>query len=265
MMKPIAKVIGITVVCLIVFATIGLLALYPVNVDSLEREFEPHTAKEFEVMGAFPIDSERYIEYEGAVDANGTVYFYQQSSEGEGYVTERYEENGTVYIQIETSKTESYFVEREKGLFEGEIIQQKEVGDRLVTTIYANESDRSVEQSIRTREYIINHGLGQLDYDQQYSNDSTISYIPQDGWYSHDNVTGDYRVTGATGEIQVDAETNYVVNADIEFVRTHATSYLSYILSDDASFKIAISYDVNIGPTAIDTPEWVEEVRSDES
>ena len=257
-------IIVTTGVALIAFGCITTFVIFPVNVESLDREFEPHTADEFEVTGAFPTGSERYVEYKGAVDANGTAYFHKRSSEGSGYVSERYEDDMAIYIRIETNRTETYFADREQRLYGGDIIEQKEQGDRVVTIIYANESDRTVEESIRTQGQIINRVLGQAAYNNVEDTNTNTVIVPKNGWYSHKDISANYRITEAAGKIQIDPESDTVLRADVEFERTIGGSHLAYLLNRDNAFQIELVYDVETGPTTVDTPGWVDEIRSSE-
>ena len=83
-------------------------------------------------------------------------------------------------------------------------------------------------------------------------------FKPQNGWYGESN---GYRVTNATGELRVDAETNTVESASVSWdVTEPAGSYAEYVLtrstsSDPTAHEISFEFQTDDPKT--DRPQWV--------
>ena len=237
---------------------------YPFTFAEPDTVLEGQTAEEYSTTGIATVDGVVGDEFDAVVENDGPSYLYHRSTEGSVYVRELYEEDGVVYVRIETNTPDSYFVDRELRRFGGQVVTQSEEEDRYVTILIADDPDQPVEESIKIMEDVFLRSLGQIAYEVEPASDVNSTLVPRDGWYDHEDVRWDYRITDASGEIHVDPESDTVLHADVQFHRTNAGSYLGYFRNSDDGVSIDIKYDVEIGPTTVDTPEWVDEIRSSE-
>ncbi|WP_152415843.1 hypothetical protein [Halovivax asiaticus] len=113
---------------------------------------------------------------------------------------------------------------------------------------------------------IVLSGLDRMSYDRTGESESQTVYEPKNGWY---DALQEYRVTGASGEVHVDTDTERVSSADVSWTETRpADPYLRYALArlagGDESVSFSLDYDLAVDAVTLDEPEWAGPLRANE-
>ena len=105
-------------------------------------------------------------------------------------------------------------------------------------------------------------GLCTVSYEEASIGQDTIHLKPEPGWYH-----GDYRVTSASGTVQVEPDTGNVMSANISFERTSFeqtyADYLHASMIENNQDTIRITYQFNPGTHDVESPTWVEEIKNE--
>ncbi len=239
---------------LIIVGAITLLALYPFAPADHEAPFDPADPERYEASGTILLDGETYVDYEGAVAADGTAYFRARS--GDGYEREVYEEDGVVYARLET--TDESRIDDVERVVGGEVVSREETDGRTVAIIRAEEPDQRVDDFLIEWNRVV---VDTLQYSAYERVDDGV-HEPQNGWVDSSR---DYRITGASGKLVVDSDAGTVSRADVTFDRTVAGSSLAYLRERDDSVRYDLEYEMRAGASNVEAPGWVENVRLGET
>ncbi|MFC7214650.1 hypothetical protein ACFQO4_11255 [Saliphagus sp. GCM10025334] len=249
--------VGIAVGVLLVVGTLTALALHPVSPTDHETPFAPADPEAYEASGTILLDGETYVDYEGAVAADGTAYFRARSDDG--YVRELYEEDGVVYARLEAA--DETRIDEFEQVVGGEVVSQEKADGLTVAIIRAEDPNRAVETFLTEWNGVVADTSQFPAYERVDDGDGGV-YEPRGGWIDSSR---DYRITGASGELVVDSEAGGVTRIDIAFERTFAGSSLAYLRNREDAVEYEIEYELRSGDTAVEPPEWVERARADES
>lgn len=89
--------------------------------------------------------------------------------------------------------------------------------------------------------------------------DGVEVYEPENGWFEGST---SYRVTNASGQVRVDAETDEVLGADVTLdLTTGVTSYVEYLRERDDTRTVSVTFDATERTQAFEPPEWVTTAR----
>lgn len=233
-----------------------------------QGQFETDTAIAYKSTGSIAYDGKTFMSTEGAVGSNGTVYlqaFWSDTNEPE-LTRELYQENGVLYVRLTTNSsssdkttqqriTHSDIVESHQDSYGTKIIDQSERNGALTTLLRADSPKKDPAKQIQSNNDLIVENLEFTDYDKV----SDEEFEPENGWYE---LGRQYRVTNASGTIQMRPNSNVVMEADVSFRRTYANSWVGYFLDPGTSVRQAINYDYQPGSVNIETPEWVKEINN---
>ena len=231
-----------------------------------QGQFETDTAVAYKSTGSITYDGKTFISTEGAVGSNGTVYlqaFWSDTNEPE-LTRELYQENGKLYVRLTTDDssvkttqqriTHSDIVESHQDSYGTIIIDQSETNGALTTLLRTDSPKKDPAKQIQSNNDLIVGNLEFTDYDKV----SDKQFEPENGWYE---LGRQYRVTNASGTIQMTPNSNVVMEADVSFRRTYTNSWAGYFLDPGTSIRQEINYDYQPGSVDIETPEWVKEIK----
>lgn len=250
------------------FAT-AFLATYPFSYDTPHgadadaERFTVDLGDEFHLTGRVVTGGDALVEYEAMRAADGRRYEYLETEAG---VTEIYQPGpGAEQYRLsrhpddESARAERRSTEQS----ESRTLVIDERVDDEVRLLVVEEDPRRPTGTIEGGEIVLHNGLQSFTaFERVGSDGETTVYEPRTGWYRHSERMGPFRVTNASGQITVDAETNAVQSADVFVQYTAASDYLEYRRRADEAQTVDATVDGHEAPDSIDEPGWVAEIRA---
>lgn len=223
-----------------------------------DEQFAVGDAEQYSRSGQVVVDGELQVGFEEAQTASGERY---QRIEFSNSRTERYQpdSNASIYIRHTMDAEASVDTMREQITTDDaqELRQENRSDGRVTFTSIKNSSDPSAE--FQAPEAVVVQSFQLVAYKQaDDSTGRTVDFTPQTGWYGGSE---GYRVTNATGNVQVDAETYEIESASVSWdVTAPAGSYAEYVLhslGSHASTTHEIVFDVREDNPELSQPTWV--------
>ena len=276
-------VIGVLAVAC--FVLVGAI-VYPFSLSephaerAADEQFGGPTADEYHVQGEAIVDGKSLLAVEGAVTADGEGHLVVEEPTVR---TERYqaESGGDVHVRYEVDDpADAQFLEAQAVSDDDRtLVDEYETDDGMVLVVVDEDATDLADQipgsaSVITQQF---HALGydQVDdlagdstgdstgdsadgVDEEQADDRHV-YEPSDDWYE---MSDSYRITDATGQVEVDADTYAVTSADVSWeMTTEVGTYAEYRLHtwfgpDPETHEV--SYELEPGEPEIERPEWVE-------
>lgn len=262
-------------ILLVVCFGLVLSAMYPFTTS------EPHAAnppderftvdpvEAYSTTESMVVDGEVRLAVEGVVTSDGAWY---QKVVWEEVTSEKYRPtaNGTVYQRL-TIEGRDRAERRLRIIGEDEdsaLVRQDRDGDHVTFVVEKNTTGATESITGMASRFVRSLSIAGYETDETDESGGTI-YEPRAGWYEKGEtalITRAYRITGASGEIRVDAETHAVKSANVSWdVTTPAGTYAEYVLarltSDDPTTH-RITFERNPDDD-LDRPPWVDETDSE--
>lgn len=257
---PTRLVIGaLLVVCL------GLLvgAIYPISMTSpqaanpADERFGVEERDTFHTTGSLVVDDETALSFESGVSPEGamiarvtepsvTTEYYRPNRSGPTYKRQTFED------ETAASSVRSHISADD----DVELLATGREGDHytVVSTVNGSGSPTGAAK-------VIVRSLQAVAYHPPDVTDAGLErYRPRAGWY---RAGEPYRVTDASGTVEVDPETNVVLSADVTWhVTSPAGSYLEYLLvllttDDPTTQQITMTFDREADHP--ERPSWVDQ------
>ena len=255
--------IGILVV---VCAGLGFAVAYPFTTSDPHaaappsEQFTVGDGAAYTATGRIVVDGDVRLAFDGVVTADGAWY---QRVEEPNVTSEAYRAGPTepVYQRLTITGQDRAERRRER-IREDEdtrLHRERRDGDR-VTFVVERPADSDTEPVSGTASVFVT-SLSVVSYRTTASGSpgSTV-HEPRSGWYDGRRT---YRITGASGEVDADAETHAVRSANVSWELTDpAGTYAEYVLTsgtsdDPTTHRVMIEFDR--GETDVERPSWVEE------
>lgn len=254
---------------------VGLSFVYPFSTatpqsEADDRYFTTDGRDEYTVTAETTLDGETVAELNGTITAEGSryvrMYLFNFNETVEMY---RATSTETVYDRHIHDRPVNVTEVRERfGRIDTRTIVREEHNDEDVTFMVQTKTNRSGVVTKQTRgwkglfiSYPLTIDLSLLSYERVDERDGIDVYEPQNGWYNGSN---EYRITGATGRVHVDNETQAVRSATVSFAYTPASNYAEYLetrLTTNRTRQIRITYDVADAVEPVDPPSWLPNTK----
>lgn len=252
-------VIAVLAVCclaLVLAAVYPFAAMEPQANDD-DETFTVAEVAEYSATGSVVVDGETQLAFEGTVAERGGWY---QRVEQDGVTSEEYraEANGTVFERLEIEDEADAEQRRELIEDDEERTLLEERHDDDAVTLVVEESSAADEPVTGTAMVFVN-SLELVAYEPVDGSTEATVYEPKAGWYDG---ARDYRITSASGDVRVDAETSAVESADVSWELTVAGTYAEYALvrlTSDEPATHHISFEFDADDTELAEPAWVDE------
>lgn len=254
------SIAALAVVCLALVGSV----IYPVTTadphvaSPQDERFAVGDADAFRASGTIVVEGERVLAFEGAVAADGEWY---QRVEEPTVTSETYHSpgDGPVYerIAVESSEHAEALREAVADDPDRELLRQGRDGDRMTLVVAKNDSTAAEPVSGTASVFV--RSLFVAGYEAAGTGSPGVTvYEPRDGWYRG---TRPYRITAASGEVRVDADTGAVRTANVSWdVTKPAGTYARYVLvslAGDGQTTRRITVEFRPGEPEIERPTWV--------
>lgn len=221
-------------------------------------------ADEFHLTANRTEDGELAHGMEAAVSADGARFRRTVTSDS---TKEVYQPSPTAprYVQLVTTDeglAEGWRSSSERDATE-HLIAESRQGDEVRLLLVLNDSFDVADGVPGTFESNAAVHLGP-DSERVEGPDGTVRLEPRDGWYRIRGLAEryHYRITDASGSVELDPSTGGVLSADVSWTRTSETPTYAHYLAADGVRK-RVRYDVDVGATSVEEPDWVAELRSE--
>lgn len=250
----------------VVCAVLVLASVYPFATadphaaNPPDEQFTVRTVDAYSAAGAIVVDGEERLAFEGVVTPDGAWYekVVEENVTSEVY---RPSANGSVHERLTITGSDRADRRRESILEddEAELVSEDRDGDKVTFVVERNATGVSEPVSGTATVFLRSLSVAAYETDGSGSSAATV-YEPRSGWYEG---TESYRLTGAAGEVRVDAETGAVRSADVSWDRTTpAGTYAEYVLaratSDDPT-TYRVTFELDPGDADLERPPWVDE------
>jgi len=253
---------------------VGLLvsAAYPFTTSDPHRanppgdRFTVSEADAYSASGSIVVNGRVRLAFDGVVTADGA--WYQRVVDGDT-VSEAYRSatDGTIYHRRTIEAGDDATRQRELGTESTDrvLVREERNGDHV--TFVVEENGTGVAQPVSGTASVFVDSLSMVRYEANgsVSSGETV-YEPRSGWYDGRET---YRVTDASGDVRVDADTNVVKSADVTWdVTAPAGTYAKYVLvrslSDEpTTYEITVEFDSD--DPSLERPRWAHKAASTES
>lgn len=251
--------------CLVLVASV----VYPVTLAEPHASrpaadrFEVGDAPAYRASGSIVVDGETVLRFAEVVTADGQRYGFVEDGDVR---SERYQStpNGTVLSRLELPRSDA---DRRRAEFAAsddvELVREVRSGDRVAFVL--ERPPTALPDGVSGAASVVVRSLYVPAYGLREEEDGGVAvYEPRDGWYDGSDP---YRITGASGTVRVDADTNAVRSARVAWDATSAAgTYAEYVLArvtgdDPTTYELSFEFDA--GDATVDRPTWVEERGSD--
>lgn len=217
----------------------------------------------YSASGSIVVDGAVRLAFEGIVTPDGTWY---QRVEEENIISEEYHSpvNNTIYQRFTVTGQDRVqrFQEQLTNDDDRTLVRAEQDGDRVTFVVETNTT--AVSEPVSGTATVFLNSLSVAGYENTGTTSAGVTvYEPRSGWYDGRET---YRLTGASGYVQANAETHVVKSANVSWtVTTPAGSYAEYTLtrvtSNDPTTR-HITFEFNPDDADIDRPSWITESQS---
>ncbi|QSG03521.1 Uncharacterized protein AArcS_2325 [Natranaeroarchaeum sulfidigenes] len=257
----IAAIALLAVVCLGMVAAVA----FPLSTgepQAATESFDQHVDEEYQLSAAIETDGDVRLAVDGGVSESGEGYVRIVDT---GVTDTRYHDgdNDTVYRQLliddagpDQPDADRYLEDIEDDPDE-RLVRENRAGETTELVTVVENPDTEVGDRLDGGASVVTETLGVAEYDPVETSDGTQTLSPTDSWFDEYR---SYRITGSSGEVRIDAETNAVEHADVRWeLTTDVGSYAEYLLAGETTTQ-RITYEYEDGDVDVETPGWVDEI-----